>query len=231
MKVAAIVPAAGLGIRLKSKTQKPYIKLGGKPILARALEALSKNKDISEIWVAVEKNKLEKARKEIIEKYMINKARLVQGGRERGDSVYNGLMAVSKDIDYILIHDGIRPFIGGGFIDNVLKEAYKFGSAILAVPVKPTLKISGKGGFIEATPDREYFWEAQTPQVFKKSLIERAHKIARKKNIKATDDSSLVEKIGIRPKIVMGSYSNIKITTREDLELAKILINSNQKNI
>jgi len=224
MRVAAIVPSAGSGVRLKSKTQKPYIKLGGKPILGRTLMALSENKDITEIWVAVEKDKLVKARREIIKKYKIKKARLVPGGRERGDSVYNALRAVSKGVDYVLIHDGIRPFIKGRLIDAVLKEAYRFGAAILAVPVKSTLKIAGKRGFINNTPDRKCFWEAQTPQVFKRGLIEKAYKSAIKKNIRATDDSMLVERIGVKPKIVMGSYSNIKITTREDLELAKILI-------
>ena len=92
------------------------------------------------------------------------------------------------------------------------------------MPVKPTLKFAGRDGFIKDTPPREYFWEAQTPQVFKRGLIEKAYRAARKKNIKATDDSMLVERLGVKPKIVMGSYSNIKITTKEDLELAGILL-------
>jgi len=224
MKVAAIVPAAGAGTRLKSRIQKPYIDLGDKPILARTLMALSRNKNITEILVSVGKDKLDKARKEIIEKYNIKKAKLVIGGRERSDSVYNALKAVSGDADYILIHDGIRPFITNKFIEVLLKEASRFDAVVAAVPVKPTLKFVGENGFIKSTPSRECFWEAQTPQVFKRSLIEKAYKIARKKKIIATDDAALVERIGVKPKIVMGSYSNIKITTREDLELAKILI-------
>lgn len=224
MKVAAIVPSAGSGTRLKSRVQKPYIKIAGKPILARTLLALSKNKDIKEILVSVGKDKLNKAQKEIIERYNIKKARLIIGGRVRGDSVYNALKAVSRDMDYILIHDGIRPFVRDELIETLLKEASQFKAAIAAVPVKPTLKFAGKGSFVKDTPSREYFWEAQTPQVFEKSLIEKAYKIARKKKIVATDDSSLVERIGVKPKIVMGSYSNIKITTREDLELAKIIL-------
>ena len=223
MRVAAIVPSAGTGARLKSKIQKPYITLGDKPILAHTLIALSKNKNISEIWVSVGKDKLNKARKEIIEKYNIKKARLVIGGKERSDSVYNALKAVSGNIDYVLIHDGIRPFITNELIETLLREASRFRAAVAAVPVKPTLKFAGKDGFIKSTPLRKYFWEAQTPQVFKKDLIEKAYKIARKKKIIATDDSSLVERIGVKPKIVMGSYSNIKITTREDLKLAKLL--------
>jgi len=223
MRVAAIVPSAGTGARLKSRIQKPYITLGDKSILAHTLIALSKNKNIAEIWVSVGKDKLNKARKEIIEKYNIKKARLVIGGKERNDSVYNALKAVSGNIDYVLIHDGIRPFITNELIETLLREASKFKAAVTAVPVKPTLKFVGNDGFIKNTPLRKYFWEAQTPQVFKKDLIEKAYKIARKKKIIATDDSSLVERIGVKPKIVMGSYSNIKITTREDLELAKLI--------
>lgn len=224
MRVAAIVPSAGTGARLKSRIQKPYIKLGDKAILARTLIVLSRNKNITEILVAVEKGKLNKARREIIERHNIKKIRLVAGGKERSDSVYNALKAVSKGIDYILIHDGIRPFVTGGLIGTLLKEAARHRAAVAAVPVKSTLKFVEGDRFIKYTPPREYFWEAQTPQVFKRDLIEKAYRIARKKKTKATDDSMLVEKIGIKPKIVMGSYSNIKITTREDLELAKILI-------
>ena len=224
MRVTAIVPSAGKGARLKSKIKKPYIKLNDKPILAYTLKALSRNKNIREILVAVSRDKIEKAQKEIIEKYGIKKARLVTGGKERSDSVYNALKAVSDDADYILIHDGIRPFITDELIESLLNQASRFGAAISAVPVKPTLKFAGRDRFIKDTPSREYFWEAQTPQVFKKDLIVKAYKLARKKNIRATDDSMLVERMGVRPKIVMGSYSNIKITTKEDLELARIII-------
>jgi len=224
MKVAAIVPSAGAGTRLKSKIQKPYINLGNKPILARTLLALSKNKNIREILVSVGKDKLGKARREIVERYNIKKARLVAGGKFRSDSVYNALKLVSRDMDYVLIHDGIRPFVTDGLIRKLLKEVSRFSAVVAAVPVKPTLKFVGNDGLIANTPSRENFWEAQTPQVFEKHLIEKAYKIAVKKNIKATDDSALVERIGVKPKIVMGSYSNIKITTKEDLELAKNLL-------
>ena len=224
MKVAAIVPSAGRGARLKTRTGKPYIKLGAKPVLAHTLIALERNKKIKEILVAVEKDKIGKAYREIIQKYNIKKARLLAGGRERIDSVYNALRLVSDDIDYVLIHDGVRPFVTDELIEDLLKAAARFKASVAGVPVKPTLKFVSEGKFIKHTPLRQYFWEAQTPQVFKKDLIIKAYESARKKNISATDDATLVEKIGIRPKIVMGSYSNIKITTREDLELARIIL-------
>ena len=231
IKVAAIVPAAGKGRRFKSRLDKPYIKLRGRPILAHTLLRLSKNKYITQVIVAVNKNKLQKARREIINKYGIKKARLVPGGGERKDSVRNALKNISCDIDYVLIHDGIRPFITDDLIESSLKAAQRFGASVVAVPVKPTLKRIDKKGRIVSTPDRRDFWEAQTPQVFRRDLIEKAYKLVHKctsaqvhKKMHVTDDSMLVEEIGVKPKIVMGSYKNIKITTREDLELAKILM-------
>jgi len=224
MKVAAIVPAAGKGRRFKSRLDKPYIKLRGRPILAHTLLRLSKNKYITQVIVAVNKNKLQKARREIINKYGIKKARLVSGGGERKDSVRNALKNISCDIDYVLIHDGIRPFITDDLIESSLKAAQRFGASVAAVPVKPTLKRIDKKGRIVSTPDRRDFWEAQTPQVFRRDLILRAYREANRKKINFTDDSMLVELLGVKPKVVMGSYRNIKITTKEDLELAKILI-------
>ncbi|MFA5389381.1 MAG: 2-C-methyl-D-erythritol 4-phosphate cytidylyltransferase [Candidatus Omnitrophota bacterium] len=223
MNVAAIVPGAGKGVRLKSRVQKPYIELAGRPILAHTLVRLSKNKNIKEIILAVDRKKTGYAGI-IIKRYGIKNVKIVAGGKERRDSVYNALKAVSPDMDYVLIHDAVRPFITDTLLGALLKAASRHGAAIAAVPVKPTLKIIDKNGFIKATPSREMYWEAQTPQVFKKGLIEKAYESAVRKNISATDDSMLVEKIGVRPKIVMGQYVNIKITTKEDLELARIFI-------
>lgn len=222
MKVAAIVPAAGKGRRIRSKTEKPYIKLCGKPILAHTLLKLSRNRLISEIVVAVSREKIGKVKAGIIDKFRIKKIKVVSGGKERRDSVFNALKNISGDVDYILIHDGIRPFVTDALIRASLRAARRFGAGIAAVPVKPTLKHIGEDGRIKNTPDRRDFWEAQTPQAFRRDLIEKAYKSARRK-INITDDSMLVEQLGIKPKTVMGSYGNIKITTPEDLVLAKIL--------
>ena len=222
MRVAAIVPAAGKGKRLKSNIDKPYIKVCGKPIAAYTLLTLSKNKNIKEIIVAVNKDKINKFKKEIINKFKLKKVSLVIGGKERKDSVSNALKVVSKDIDYILIHDCVRPFITNNLIESSLRKTKKFGASVVAIPVKYTLKYVRKD-YIQDTPDRRKFWEAQTPQVFRKDLIEKAYEKTKKKSIDITDDSMLVEKLGIRPKVVLGSYGNIKITTSEDIKLAKIL--------
>jgi len=223
MKVAAIVPAAGKGRRIKSKIQKPYIELCGKPILAHTLLRLSKNQLITEIIVAVDKRKINTFRRRIIPRFRIKKVRVVSGGRERRDSVFNALKHVSCGIDYILIHDGTRPFITDRLIASSLRAAQRFGAGVIAVPVKPTLKYAKGTSRVQYTPDRRDFWEAQTPQVFRRDIIEKAYRNLGKKKIKITDDSMLVEQLGVRPKLVLGSYSNIKITTQEDLALAKIL--------
>ena len=231
VKVAAIVPAAGKGTRIKSNVDKPYIKICGKPIIAHTLLKLSNNKYISEIVVAINKERIEKARREIIDRFKIKKVKIVSGGKERYGSVFNALKNVSSSIDYVLIHDGLRPFINNSLIESSLKTARRFGASVVAVPVKSTLKQTGQNGRILHTPDRKNFWEAQTPQAFKRNLLEKAYRLAHKciraqahKKINITDDSMLVEMIGVKPKIILGSYRNIKITTQEDLELAKILM-------
>ncbi len=223
MKVAAIVPAAGRGKRIGSKIQKPYIELCGKPIIAHTLLKFSKNKSISEIIVAVDRKNVNKVKHDIVAKFKIKKTKVVAGGKERKDSVFNALRDVSRDVDYVLIHDCARPLVTDKVILASLKAAQRFKASVVAVPVKPTLKRIVKNGRISCTPDRRNFWEAQTPQVFKKSLIEKAYKKSGRASANLTDDSMLVERLGVRPKVVLGSYSNIKITTQEDLALAKIL--------
>lgn len=224
MKVAAIIPAAGKGKRIKSRVEKPYIKINGKPILAWTLLQISRHRAIKEIIVAVSRDKIQKAQRCIIDNYGVKKTRLVVGGRERKDSVFKALEIVSPDIDYILIHDCNRPFINSVLINDSLRAARRFGAAVVGVPVKQTLKRVKRDSYIYHTPDRRDFWEAQTPQVFRRTLIEKAYKNAARKKINATDDSMLVEAMGTRPRIVMGSYSNIKITTKEDLGLARLFL-------
>jgi len=224
MRVAAIVPAAGKGRRIKSKIDKLYIELCGKPIIAHTLLRLSGNRYINEIIVVVNKKRIKTFKRRIVDRFDIKKVKIVSGGRERSDSVFNALKKVSGNIDYVLIHDGVRPFITNKLINASLKTAQRFKASVAAVPVKPTLKYVKKDGHIQDTPDRKRFWEAQTPQVFKRDLIEKAYRGLSRKVIDITDDSMLVEQIGLRPKIVLGSYSNIKITTPEDLKLAKLFL-------
>ena len=221
MKVACVVPSAGKGRRLNSKLDKPFVALNGKPLLYHTLKALEKTDLIDYIVLAVSGDKLERCRR-IVKKYKLKKiCAIVQGGKRRFDSVKNALREV-KDADYVLIHDAARPFIERDLIKKLLNAARVSGGAISAIPASETIKTVNKSSFIKDTPSREYLWRAQTPQVFRKGLIVEAYRKAKAKS--ATDDSMLLEKLGHKVKIVRGSHRNIKITTPEDLELAKVLL-------
>ena len=227
MKVAAIVAAAGKGERLKSKVHKPFVALGKDPILLHALKVLDNSNLVGEIIVVAHQADLPKARL-LLKKAKLKKFKeVVAGGRRRMDSVKNGLSAVSEDADYVIIHDGCRPFIDNKMISSVLGAAETFGAAIAGMPVKPTIKEVEKGNFVAATLRREALVDVQTPQAFRKDLLLRAYDKAFSEGAEAaeaTDDSALVERLGIKVKVVDGSYRNIKITTPEDLRYAKMLM-------
>lgn len=222
MKVACIVPAAGKGKRLGFKQDKAFISLRGKPLLSHTLGALQRCAFIDEIIVVVSRGKL-KTSKKLVKKCGFRKvSAVVTGGKRRFDSVKNGLRG-AQNADFIVVHDGARPFVSEDLLEKVFLAAKKTGAALCATPLKQTLKISDKNLFVSKTPARSSLWEAQTPQAFKKNLMVKAYRKAKDRT--ATDDASLVEKLGYKVKIVKGSYRNIKITTPEDLELAKLFLN------
>ena len=235
MFVTAIVVAAGKGRRLKSKTPKPLINLGGKPIIIYSLKALSAHPLIKEIIVVTNSLSMRQVIA-AIKQHKINKIKtIVLGGARRQDSVYNGLRVIWPQTDLVLIHDGVRPFIDVKILSSLIKAAKLCGAAIVGVPVTATIKKvkakKGSGAFLREvkakvtvveTINRENLWEIQTPQVFKKSLILNAYK--KFGNIKATDDAMLVEKMSKKVSVVLGSSHNIKITTPEDLMIAKAIL-------
>lgn len=222
MKIVAIVPAAGIGKRLKGIKEKPFVKLSSKPLLTYALDALNKSPHIDRIILVVAK-KLIKKSYNLVKRYNIKKVdSIIPGGKTRSDSVERGLRAVSKGDDYVFIHDGVRPFLDKALIEKCIKAVKRFSACSVCVPVKPTIK-KAKSKFILKTLKRNLLWEAQTPQVFRRDIILRAYKNRRIGS--ATDDSSLVEKRGFKVAIVRGTYRNIKITTKEDLLLARALLN------
>ena len=222
MFVSAIVPAAGLGLRLNRNLPKPLISFNKKPIFIYALSTLSRHPSIKEIILVVSSSTL-RSTKYYIKKYRIKKIKeLVIGGHRRRDSVQNGLNRVSTKADLVLIHDAVRPFIDLNMISRIIREAKKTGAAILGVPVKSTVKeITAKGRVIK-TLRRERLFEIQTPQVFKRNLIINAYK--RFPNLGAVDDAFLVERLGRQVVVVIGSYFNIKITTPEDLVFARSIL-------
>ncbi len=231
MRTTAIVVAAGKGVRFKSKEKKPFARLLRKPVLSYALMILQHSPLIDEIILVVDKPLIKKAER-LAKKYRINKVmRVVAGGKIRSESVRNGFGCVKDGASLVLIHDGVRPLVNNGLIKKLIAAARKYGAAISAVPVKPTIKLSEDGSFVTSTPDRRYLWEAQTPQVFKRRIIEKAYRkmdsgtqLHRVGVNGFTDDAALAELAGARIKIVKGDYRNMKITTVEDLKIAEALI-------
>ena len=225
VKASVVIVAAGSGKRMKSKVAKQFIEIKNKPVVAYSIEKFEGSDNISEIVIVTGENDIDYFKSEIIEKYGYKKVKaVVKGGSERQYSVYNGLKALDKKTDIVLIHDGVRPFIKLEEIDRLIDEARIHKACVLGVKVKDTIKVCDENGFVEDTPKRELLWSAQTPQVFDYSLIMEAHKKAEEEEFLGTDDSMLVERMGYKIKMVEGSYENIKITTPEDLIIAEGLV-------
>ncbi|MFZ5987394.1 MAG: 2-C-methyl-D-erythritol 4-phosphate cytidylyltransferase [Bacillota bacterium] len=230
LNISVVVVAAGKGTRMNMDINKQYIEVCEKPVLARTLQVFEDCDHIGEIILVVNESDIFYCKQNIIEAFSFDKVKsLVAGGAQRQNSVYNGLIEVSKDTDIVLIHDGARPFINEEIIIDCAKAALEFGASTAAVPVKDTIKSSDKEGFVEKTLDRSTLWSIQTPQAFLYNKILGAHLKALEDGFTGTDDTVLTERMGIRTRLVMGSYDNIKITTREDLVFAEAIINKEIK--
>lgn len=225
-KVAAIIVAGGSGKRMGMNIKKQYLSLRDKPILAHTIAAFEQTESIDEIIVVVGKEEIDKVKEEIVKLYEFKKIKsIVAGGKERQDSVYNGLKAVSESVKYVMVHDGARPFIKEETIEQVLKLTIEKGAVIAAVPVKDTIKVVDQSSLeVKQTPKREELWAIQTPQSFERTILLEAYRIGNETGIQATDDSMLVEAAGYKVQVVMGDYTNIKITTPEDLILGETIL-------
>lgn len=221
-RIAAIVLAAGAGKRMNSTVHKQYMALAGKPVLSYALKTFEES-EVTDIILVVGAGEIEYCRKEIVEKFSIGKVRaIVEGGRERYHSVYAGLRAAEK-ADYVLIHDGARPFVTMDMISRSMDCVRKGQSCVVGMPVKDTIKVVGEDGVAKETPERSTLWQIQTPQTFSYSLIKSAYeKVIASDDSTVTDDAMVLEKaIGQSVKVIEGSYRNLKITTPEDLIVAE----------
>lgn len=226
MKISVIIAAGGIGKRMNLKENKLLINLDGMPIIARTVSIFEKNPFIDEIVLVVPKKDFESIKK-IVKDFNYKKvSKIVEGGETRQDSVFNGLTAVDTLSDLVVIHDGARPFLTNEILEKVIERAKKTDAAIVAVKVKDTVKQVNSSLFIEKTLDRNLLWQAQTPQVFKTSLIKEIYKWAKDNNLIATDDASLAESYGVKVSVVEGSYENIKITTKEDLMIGEAILSS-----
>jgi 2-C-methyl-D-erythritol 4-phosphate cytidylyltransferase len=224
------VPAAGRGHRMGSNTPKQFLTLGGLPLLVHSLRVLEASSAISAIVLAAPQADLDYCKKDIVEKHGFKKVRqIVAGGAERQDSVRLGLAEVGTDAEIVLVHDAVRPFLTAGMVAQVAEAAAKHGAAIVAIPMRDTVKRVGPDGLIDETVDRKLLWLAQTPQAFKRTLLEDAHARALKSGFRATDDAQLVEQLGHRVAIVEGSTDNIKVTRPEDLAMGESILAARSK--
>ena len=230
VRCIAIVLAGGSGKRMGLEISKQFLKLNGKPIIAYTLEKFSDVDEIDDIILVTKPEYIDYCKKEIIDKYGIKKVSdIVCGGRERQESVFKGLQAVKDENSIVLIHDGVRPFVSKSHIFETIKGAYESGGCILGVRANDTIKICDDNNLVASTLDRNRLWYIQTPQTFKYSLIYNAHCDADKSGFFATDDSMIAEKSGIPVKVIEGSYDNIKLTTIEDITIAKAIIDSQKE--
>lgn len=225
-----MVPAAGRGHRMGTHTPKQYLMLGGLPLLVHSLRVLEDSEAISAVVLATPQADLDYCRQDIIARYGFKKVRqVVAGGAERQDSVRLGLAAAGSEAEIVLVHDAVRPFLTTSMIAQVVEAAAKHGAAIVAIPMRDTVKRAGPDGLIDETVDRKPLWLAQTPQAFKRSLIEEAHAMALRDGFRATDDAQLVERLGHRVAIVEGSTDNVKVTRPEDLAVGESILAAREK--
>ena len=223
--ISAIILAGGKGKRMGAPVSKQFIEIKGKPIIYYTIKKFSENKKIDNIVVVLSKDEVVYFKENILEKYNLKVDNIVIGGTERQDSVYNGLKSLEDtNTDIVLIHDGARPFISDRIIDDGIKFAQVYGACAPGVMPKDTIKIKNESNFSVSTPERGSLVAIQTPQVFKFNEILECHEKIRYNGEKVTDDTMVVEKYGYSVYLYDGEYTNIKVTTPEDLILAERLI-------
>lgn len=221
-QVSVILLAGGTGQRMQAPIPKQFLPIQNKTIAAYSLDVFLKTPEVSEIIIVCDPQF-----RHHLEKSNANKAiKFALPGLRRQDSVFNGLSIASKSSDIICIHDSARPFITQNMVSNVISTAYSVGASAAAVPVKFTIKEINDKQFVKNTPDRSTLWEIQTPQAIKADILQKGFIKANEINLTVTDDVSLVELLGLHVKLVEGAYTNLKITTPDDLIIAEQLVNA-----
>ncbi len=225
-KVGAIVVAAGKSERMGG-VEKIFATINGKPLIAHAVEAFQRSPIVDSIVIVLAEDKVGIGL-DLVKKFGWDKVIAVcAGGARRQDSVSEGLKRLGK-VDWVLIHDGARPCVTQDIIKRGLEEARECGAAIPAMPVADTIKVVSADSYVKDTPPRDKLWAVQTPQVFRFDIISEAH---RKTKANVTDDAGMVESLGHKVKVFRGSYTNIKVTTPEDLIIAEAIIKSRGRTI
>jgi 2-C-methyl-D-erythritol 4-phosphate cytidylyltransferase len=229
LKYSVIIPAAGQGKRMNAGKNKQLLELNGKPLIIHTLMIFEQDIQCERIVLIGNEKELPDLKK-LVQIYEITKvSNITAGGTERQHSVFEGLKVLQDDDEkLVLIHDGARPFITHSIIQLLVAEAEQHGASIAAVPVKDTVKRSQQDLLVSETVDRSSLWAVQTPQAFRLSIIKEAHEAASKEQFLGTDDASLVERLHYPVRIVQGEYTNIKLTTPEDLLFAEAIMQQRQ---
>ena len=225
--VAAVVPAAGRGVRMGAGVPKQFLTLGGVPLLVHSLQTFEAARIISEIILVVPQDDCQYCREDIVLSYGLKKVfQVIAGGRRRQDSVLNGVRAANSATDIVVVHDAVRPFVTLKMITQVVEATRNHGAAIVAMQMRDTVKRVNGEGIIKETLNREELWLAQTPQAFRRDVLLRAHQQGEADGVDATDDAFLVERLGLTVAIVQGSSDNIKVTRPEDLHMGEAIFSA-----
>ncbi len=237
-KFAAVVLSAGRGSRMNASVPKQYLMLGKRPVIYYSLKAFQ-NSGVEDIILVTGREDVEFCQKEIVDKYALAKVRaVVPGGEQRYHSVFCGLKELKKkggQPDYVMIHDGARPFVDQAMIERCAKAVKRDQACVAGMPVKDTIKIADDCQFAKETPKRSLVWQVQTPQAFAFSMIYDAYQKLLKQEeqgetLSVTDDAMVVESIlGEKVRLVEGSYKNLKITTPEDLKIAELFLSEREQ--
>ncbi len=228
MKYSVVIPAAGQGKRMNAGKNKQFIMLEGKPIIVHTISVFQSDPQCEEIVLAVNEKEHEAFRILIEEHALTKVTRVVTGGQERQQSVYEGLKALDGD-KIVLIHDGARPFFTHQVAREAAQAAAYYDGAIVAVPVKDTVK-QVEDLKVQKTIDRSSLWAVQTPQAFRLSVIKEIHQWAEENEVIGTDDASLVEMKGRTVHVIQGDYWNVKLTTPEDLIFARAILREKKES-
>ena len=229
MNVAAIIPAAGVGTRMKSPGPKQFIPLGDGSVLIHALAKFAACRRVSSARVSLRVADMPVFRQELEQRGLSHFAHLVAGGAHRQESVYNAFGAIDPGTDIVVVHDGVRPFVEVAMIESVIDAAAEKGSAILALPCIDTVKQVERQRVVATLP-REKIVMVQTPQAFRYEILREALEKARADNYYASDESCLVERLGYPVTVLLGSERNIKITKPSDLPLAQFFVRQSSRH-
>jgi 2-C-methyl-D-erythritol 4-phosphate cytidylyltransferase len=226
--VDAIVVAAGSGSRMRAQVKKQYMTISGEMLFIHTVRIFDQHPEIRSVVLVVSSGDEEFVSEALKSNKWTKTIRVVAGGDTRQESVYCGLRALSEGSEYIAVHDGARPFLSQTVLTAAIRKAYELGAVTVAVPVKDTIAVVEEG-IVKDVPERSTLWAVQTPQIFKTSLLKEAHQAAIQDAFVGTDDASLVRRIGHDVHIQIGGYSNMKITTPEDLLIAELVLQERKK--